>query len=272
VPSAAAAAPPALPEGAGEPEARLDGDDGKGDTVTLDFTPTPILLRVSSQAERRWRAHACAKEPWTVEWLLQEVRPGEMLYDIGANVGTFALIGAKHCGASVVAFEPGAASFARLCENIHLNGCARAVVPVPLPLADTVGLTGFKYRSMEAGQSRHFLRDDAWTPGRVDPAGPGGHYIQPVCTTTLDAVIRDYRLPPPAHVKLDVDGAEVRVLRGAAAALRAPTLRTILIEAADDTWSDVERLLTAAGFRVRAQHVREHKTDAPRYAVFERGR
>jgi len=33
----------------------------------------------------------------------------------------------------VVAFEPGYANFARLCDNIRLNGCQHAIVPVPLP-------------------------------------------------------------------------------------------------------------------------------------------
>ena len=55
--------------------------------------------------ERQWRAASCAKEPWTVNWLRDAVGPGDVLYDIGANVGAFSLVAAKHCGAHVVAFN-----------------------------------------------------------------------------------------------------------------------------------------------------------------------
>lgn len=103
------------------------------DVVRLDFPDCDIWIRASSPAEKNWRARSCAKEPWTVEWLRGAVRPGEVLYDVGANVGTYALVAAKHAPARVVAFEPGYANFARLCDNIRLNGCQHAIVPVPLP-------------------------------------------------------------------------------------------------------------------------------------------
>ena len=91
---------------------------------------------------------------------------GEVLYDIGANVGTFPWLRAVSRGASVVAFEPGYANFARLCENIQLNECGGAIVPVPLPLSDTTGLLSFKYRSLEPGQSRHALGEAPFVVAR----------------------------------------------------------------------------------------------------------
>src|SRR5205085_779682 len=142
--------------------------------VRLDFPDHDIWLRATSDAERRWRAHACAKEPWTVRWIQEHVERGEVLYDIGANIGAFSLIAAIARSASVVAFEPGYASFARLCENIQINGCGEAIVPVPMPLSDTVGLVTFTYRSLEPGQSRHVL----------GPTLGGSPYAQPMCSIT----------------------------------------------------------------------------------------
>jgi len=133
-----------------------------------------------------------------------------VLYDIGANVGAFSLIAALDRGASVVAFEPGYATFARLCENIQLNGCADAIVPIPLPLGEETGLTTFFYRSLEPGQSRHALGAGADTPAPSTP------YAQPMCVTTLDRAVADFKLPAPHHLKTDVDGAEAAVLEGAA--------------------------------------------------------
>ena len=236
------------------------------DVVRLDFPDCDIWIRASSPAEKNWRARSCAKEPWTIEWLRGAVRPGEILYDVGANVGTFALVAAKHSQARVVAFEPGYANFARLCDNIQLNGCQHAIVPVPLPLAERGGLVGFKYRGIEPGQSRHTMKPEAW---RFRGPAAGTRYEQPVLAMTLDAMIATFDLPQPHHLKIDVDGAEDRVLAGAPETLRSETLRTVLIEVDRVQWSGVSSLLERAGF-ILDTRIERRKPDAPEYGLFVR--
>ena len=231
----------------------------------LDFKPSDIYLYVTGDPERRWRTKSCAKEPWTVEWLLQDVRRGEVLYDIGANVGAFSLIAAKHTGAYVVAFEPGYANFARLCDNIQLNDCAGRIVPLPTALAERAELVGFEYRTVEPGQSRHQLTEARWSIEASD----GEKYVQPAATMPLDGVIADYDLPVPNHLKIDVDGAELRVLRGARALLARSELRTVMIEAAPAMRDAVHGLLEEAGLRLRA-NLRLERPHSPGYALFER--
>ena len=94
------------------------------------------------------------------------MRPGDVVYDIGANVGVFSLIAAANLGGdgTVVAFEPGFATFARLCENIRLNNFTRVIIPVPVPLSHQSGLQRFRCKSMEPGQSRHRFSAQAWPP------------------------------------------------------------------------------------------------------------
>ena len=245
--------------------ASWDAGTGEAAPVRLDFPDRDIWLRATSAAERRWRARACTKEPWTVRWIQDQIQHGEVLYDIGANVGAFSLIAALSRGASVVAFEPGYANFARLCENIQLNACGAAIVPVPLPLSDATGLVTFHYRSLEPGQSRHTLGD------ALDTAPPpAGHYAQPVCATTLDRAVADFNLPAPHHLKIDVDGSELRVLRGGAAVLRGAQLRSILIESGADATAALASELMAAGFALQSRHERPRKPDAPAYAVWAR--
>ena len=236
------------------------------DVVRLDFPDCDIWIRASSPAEKNWRVRSCAKEPWTVEWLRGAVRPGEVLYDVGANVGTFALVAAKHSQAHVVAFEPGYATFARLCDNIQLNGCQHAIVPVPLPLAERSRLVGFKYRGIEPGQSRHNMKPGAWR--FRGPAG-GMRYEQPMLAMTLDAMIAAFDLPRPHHLKIDVDGAEDRVLAGAPETLRSETLRTVLIEVDRVQWSGVSSLLERAGLMLH-KRIERRKPDAPEYGLFVR--
>jgi FkbM family methyltransferase len=231
----------------------------------LDFQPTDVFLYVTGEPERRWRTKACAKEPWTVEWLLHDVRRGDVLYDIGANVGAFSLIAAKHTGAHVVAFEPGYANFARLCDNIQLNHCAGHIVPLPTALSERAELVGFAYRTVEPGQSRHQLTEARWSV----EANDGEKYVQPTATMPLDDLVADYDLPVPNHLKVDVDGAELRVLRGARQLLGRAELRTVLIEAAPSMRDAVERLMEDAGLRLRAT-LRRDRAHAPGYALFER--
>jgi FkbM family methyltransferase len=189
-----------------------------------------------------------------------------VLFDIGANVGTFALIAARHCRAHVVAFEPGYANFARLCDNIQLNRCHFSIVPVPLPVADQNGLVGFKYRSNEPGQSRHKLKADAW---RFRNPATVSRYEQPVLAMTLDGMISTFRLPRPHHVKIDVDGAEARVLAGARETLRSDTLRSVLIEIDDAQWPAASGLLEAAGLTLE-KRIERDKPGAPAYGLFVR--
>ncbi len=163
-----------------------------------------------------------------------------------------------------MAFEPGYANFARLCENIQLNECGGAIVPVPLPLSDTTGLLSFKYRSLEPGQSRHALGE---APFVVARRRGGARFVQPVCATTLDRAVLDFGFPAPHHLKIDVDGSELRVLRGAQAVLRGSQLRTILIESDADAWDALAGELTGAGFALQSRHDRVGKDDAPSYGA-----
>lgn len=184
-----------------------------------------------------------------------------MLYDIGANVGAFSLIGALHCQASVFAFEPTFPSYARLCENVHLNGCAGRIVPLSLALGDARALTPVRYRSLEPGQSRHIVGG---------PVAEESGYWQPTPMLPLDDAIEMFSLPVPQHIKLDVDGAETSVLRGAAVTLRRPELRSLLIEVEREAWEPVSGLLEAAGLQLAVRHGRPDKPGAPWYGVFVR--
>jgi FkbM family methyltransferase len=224
-----------------------------------------IWLHVTTEEERRYRLRAAQKEPWTIAWLESQVHPGDVVYDIGANVGVFSLIAAIARSARVIAFEPGFANYARLCENIHLNRCGDSITPMPWLLADRSGMRQFEYRSLGPGQSRHVMR------GSTRPLDETERYLQPMAAIALDDAIRQFDLPVPTHIKLDVDGGEALVLAGARATLANPRLTSVIVEAGADTEAEVRAALEAAGLRETTSHRREHKPDAPWYGVFRRG-
>lgn len=235
--------------------------------VPLDYPGADIWIFGTTKMERRYRALFMKKEPWTVRWLDEYVQADDVLYDIGANVGPVTLIAAAARKALVVAFEPGYANFARLCENVALNDCSDRVVAVPLPLSNTNGIVRFVYKTVEAGESRH--RMDA-APSGFAQASKDGKAAQAMCSVRLDDAVRTFGLPSPAHVKLDVDGAELQVLQGAVDTLRSATLRSILIESDQSVWNDVSAMLAQAGFELSADMTDERRVANPVYALFVR--
>ena len=81
-----------------------------------------------------YRLGAFEKEPETTEWM-KKSRPGEVLYDIGASNGVYALLAAVH-GASVYAFESDPKIYGMLAKNISVNSLGGAVVPFPISLGE----------------------------------------------------------------------------------------------------------------------------------------
>jgi FkbM family methyltransferase len=161
-----------------------------------------------------------------------------------ANVGAYTLVAALRPGspARVMAFEPSYTTFVSLCQNIALNQVLDRVVPLQVALSDSTGLGHFGYSGTVAGAAMHVLE----RPGTT--AAPDFKPVlrQPIMTFRLDDLIAQLSLPRPNHLKIDVDGAEVAVLEGAAATLTDPALRSIMIEVLLMQTDDVMRLLECA--------------------------
>ena len=245
---------------AGQPDSRTHAGD-EVPTVALDYPAANIRLLATTDAERQIRARACHKEPWTVRWIETELGAGGVFYDVGANVGAYSLIAAMQPVApAIFAFEPGFRTFSSLCDNVHLNGCAATITPVPLALAGQSGLRRFRFKALDAGQSRHRLAP----PPDLRWKG----LTQQVPVTLMDDLAALCALPAPTHLKLDVDGAELEVLQGVTATLRRAELRSLLVEIDEPLWEPVMTLLDGAGFGLREQHQR--KPTAPRYTILDR--
>jgi FkbM family methyltransferase len=220
-------------------------------TTTLDHPTARVTLRADTAWELT-RARACAKEPETVAWLERTVRSGDVLFDVGANVGAYGLLAHVLSGRTcdVYAFEPSALTYAVLVENIWLNRCADRVHAMPIALADVSTIDHLQLSAVDAGASLHTLGAD----GGAADAG-ASHAV--VCLR-MDDLVNGFGVPQPTMLKIDVDGAEERVLAGAAAVLADERLRSVLVELdgpPDEREQKLEPLLRA-GFEVRGRHGR----------------
>jgi len=213
----------------------------------LDYAGAPIKLQADSLIDV-YRARACEKEPETVCWIETYVRPGEVLYDVGANVGAYSLIDCAHTKGNIVvhAFEPSFSTYYQLCRNIILNGFQRNIVPHMIGLTDQTRMSAFNYKSLEAGSADHQLvADSSRTPVEFV-------YSQHLLVFSIDHLINEFGFPIPNHIKLDVDGTEVDVLCGAEETLGKSQLKSILVEVRDmDGMSNqVDAILIKAGFHL----------------------
>jgi len=128
---------------------------------------------------------------------------GEVVLDIGASVGDTSLWFSKKVGSTgkVYAFEPEPKNFQILLGNIEQNN-VKNVTPLNIGLSDREGRM-----KIVSGGSASFLAE---SEGEAE-----------VTVTTIDEFVRDNKLPKVDFIKMDVEGHEMNVLRGANETMRA---------------------------------------------------
>ena len=177
-------------------------------------------------------------EPEFQRALAARVRPGHVVYDLGANVGFYTVLCARLVGPTgrVVAVEPFPASAQAVRHNARLNGFETVEV-----VEAAVGAApGRGWLSTERGDPVTFRLAD----------GPGGPGVD-VAVTSVDALVAARR-PPPDVVKVDVEGAEVAALHGMARTLarHRPAVLVEVHHAVSDFPDALAKVATPLGYRV----------------------
>ncbi|MDQ4096705.1 MAG: FkbM family methyltransferase [Actinomycetota bacterium] len=220
--------------------------------VRLDYEGDEILLQANSEFDLM-RAQGCSKEPHTVRWIENHVRAGDVFYDIGANVGAYAMVAARQAPGQVVshAFEPSYSTYNSLCNNVILNGYQNQVFPHLIALGEENGRSVLNYHSLVAGTALHAVGSNVSFQNKTfDPV-----YRQQIFVFSLDDLVLNWGFEMPTHMKIDVDGTELDVLLGARKILGDPQLRTVLVEVCHDRGhaEDIHELMTASGFVVESE-------------------
>jgi FkbM family methyltransferase len=213
-------------------------------SVTVETDAGPLAFTCPTARAAHDPLNFGRDEPETLWWIATFIAPGQCLWDVGANIGLYALYAARRAKAQVLAFEPSAATFAALVRNIELNGLGAEVEPLCLALAERTGLDRLYMAESGAGHSMHGFGTTMTAGGAIAP-----RFAQAALGFTIDALAALPGVRRPDHLKLDVDGIEAAILRGAGAALR--TIETVLVEdsrAADGAETPVGRLLNETGY------------------------
>jgi len=161
------------------------------------------------------------------------VRPGDTVFDIGANTGQYALPLSQLVGphGKVHAFEPIPATFVELAETVGRARGLGNIVLNQIALGETSGsitLTLPVDRPTEATAVPHTAED--WG----DYATDSSKYVKVACPmSTVDAYCCDHQIGPVSFLKCDVEGAELLVLKGATGLLSGARPPAIQLEVFD---------------------------------------
>ena len=208
-----------------------------------DESPVEVVtLATGARMELDWRSAAQRAIAYGVsdESELRLVRrvlgPGDTVLDVGANVGLYTLAMADAVGREgrVHAFEPNPSTLTRLKRNLALNGCDNVVVHA-VAVGDRDAVVAL--RSADPTES-----------GLATVVGDGTELAR-VPQVTLDDAAADHGFSSVALLKLDVEGAESSVLRGAADLIARGSLPRVLFEALDGS-TTTQALLHDAGYRL----------------------
>jgi FkbM family methyltransferase len=157
-------------------------------------------------------------------FVLHFLRGGDLFLDIGANVGSYAILASGVCRATTWAFEPDPNTVRSLRRNVAINDLDELVTVYELALGDADGEIPFTVG-----------RD---TGNRVASAGEKN--VRTVRQKRLDALIGGAS-HPILMIKMDVEGYGEEVLRGAQALLANDPLKIIVLEWPTPSIRDVLR-------------------------------
>lgn len=222
-----------------------------------------IRLDTQSEVDAFREETYASKEPETLDWIDQNFSAGEVLYDIGANVGLYSLYTAmrfkgKCC---VLSIEPESQNFAKLNQNIFINGLSDSITSCCLAMVDRIGIGTlnihpYAYETwnikgrLVSGPAMHAFES------QVDHSGKSFKPLhrQGVMSATVDSLWSNFQCPFPNHIKIDVDGPELSVVRGMEKTLKDSRLRTVLVELEGETGASMElrAILISNGLKEKA--------------------
>lgn len=202
-------------------------------------TPNPLT---------RYRIDTFAtKEPETLEWI-DSIAAGSVVWDVGANIGLYAIYAATARSCSVYAFEPSVFNLELLARNVFLNRLQQRITIVPLALSDQLGANAFRMTTTAWGGALSTFGEDFDQTGA--PLNEIFEY-QTLGISMTDAVTL-LHIPQPRFIKVDVDGLEHFILRGGADVLAR--VDSVLIEINDNFAAQARECaehLTHAGLELR---------------------
>lgn len=200
--------------------------------VVVPFVDDSVLVAESGMLGATGNIYCGLHEFADMAFVLHVLRPEDGFVDVGANIGSYSVLAGGVVGSRSLAFEPVPSTYEKLQRNLRINGLCERVKAIRVAAGSTSG-------------SIQFTADRDSMNQVVTPGYPGETIEVP--TDSLDSLLEHF----DAFLwKIDVEGYEETVLKGAGHVLQRPSLNAVLMEADS---ASLAATMGAAGF-VRASY------------------
>lgn len=215
---------------------------GKALRYPLRFIPREMSMPIwqGRLKGKRWIVGAMEHGCWLGSFeydkqrlLEKTITPGSIVFDLGAQAGFYTLLSSVLVGpqGKVFAFEPLPPNLVYLKKHLRLNNITNVTI-IEAAVSDAPGIAAFE----EGARS---------TQGHISPHG--GLQVK---TVSLDDLTSSGKIPYPDFMKVDVEGAEVQVLDGAASLLRRGHPTIFLETHGPDLHRQCSEFLQSLGYRL----------------------
>ena len=162
------------------------------------------------------------KDPFTINWI-KNFKKNSVFWDIGANIGIFSLYAAIKSNAKVYSFEPMPLNYKNLSVNISLNKLTDKIVPFCIALNEKNKFSNLYVKWLEEG----FAGTSFNKP--ITISKKNGLKIKHF-SLNIDTLVFKLGVPCPHYLKIDVDGNDFLILKGAKKTIKSSTVKSIMIE------------------------------------------
>ena len=184
------------------------------------FEGKKLSLFVPDRTSVYWAKSGINGEPTTNAWI-NSFDNNDTFLDIGANIGLYSMMAATRGLSRVYSVEPNPYTFSVLARNVVENQFGSRIVPLNFAMARTSSIVYFNLSDLGAGTAQHevvFKQEDINNMSILVPS------------FSLDEFVHIQGISEINHIKLDVDGLELEILRGADKTLSRRSLKSLLVE------------------------------------------
>jgi FkbM family methyltransferase len=215
-------------------------------TVSLSHVEPDLRLTVNLRRHVMfWSGGLSRFEPSSVQVLRAAVRPGDVVLDVGANIGFFATLFSRWVGdeGRVLAVEPEPENLVLLRHNLAANRCGNVTV-CDCAVGATSGMAQFSMDSA-TGATGHL--GQSATAGEI-AVGTGQVRVIETRVETIDSLVES-QAASPRVVKMDIEGGELAAMEGAALTLSRHR-PVVVSELTGDLGPDAVDVLGRQGYRM----------------------
>ena len=215
------------------------------ETLAIETPTGPLSFVLLGRTAGARAVSLLTKQPATIQWI-DSFRPDSVFWDIGANVGVYALYAARRGDTRVVAFEPAAVNYFLLAANCEANNLNQHLECLLLGLGSEKGLARLEVSQFEAARSFRFRVNH-----QESHPGPQAAIIM-----SIDQLIDEYQLPCPNYIKIDAPGMAEAILSGGMRTLQRKDVRELHIEVKEHSKAGqrILAMLERSGFVVAGRH------------------